>query len=80
MKRYSVATSCMMESPRNSILWLWPLDKEAEMIGTGSERNQSVGAAAGHGGGGGRGKPPLTSRKLLEPVKPPLSRQEKAGH
>lgn len=33
MKRYSVATSCMMESPRNSILWLWPLDKEAEADG-----------------------------------------------
>lgn len=28
MKRYSVATSCMMESPRNSILWLWPLEKD----------------------------------------------------
>lgn len=27
MKRYSVATSCMMESPRNSILWLWPLEE-----------------------------------------------------
>lgn len=30
MKRYSVATSCMIESPRNSILWLWPLDEREE--------------------------------------------------
>lgn len=33
MKRYSVATSCMMESPRNSILWLWPLEEREEIKG-----------------------------------------------
>lgn len=37
MKRYSVATSCMMESPRNSILWLWPLEEEEEEAETEDE-------------------------------------------
>lgn len=40
MKRYSVATSCMMESPRNSILWLCPLDKEAETEGETGDRDR----------------------------------------
>lgn len=31
MNKYSVATSCIMESPRNSILWLWPLKNETSM-------------------------------------------------
>lgn len=43
MKRYSVATSCMMESPRNSILWLCPLDKEAEREGeTGDGQTDTI--------------------------------------
>lgn len=28
MNKYSVATNCIMESPKNSILWLWPLKHE----------------------------------------------------
>lgn len=46
MKRYSVATSCMMESPRNSILWLWPLDKEAEPDVRAESKESRSGAAA----------------------------------
>lgn len=41
MKRYSVATSCMMESPRNSILWLWPLDKKNKGTASGVNRGEA---------------------------------------
>ena len=40
MKRYSVATSCMIESPRNSILWLWPLDEKEEGRKKGMHKEQ----------------------------------------
>lgn len=41
MKRYSVATSCMIESPRNSILWLWPLDKKNKGTASGVNRGKT---------------------------------------